>query len=57
MRSYLERGEYHYQRGNYEFALKQFERAKTLTDSSYELARLDARIKDVQFEIEEIKKL
>lgn len=57
MRSYLERGEYHYQRGNYEFALKQFERAKTLTESSYELARLDARIEDVEFEIEEIKKL
>jgi predicted Zn-dependent protease len=57
MRSYLERGEYHYQRGNYEFALKQFERAKTLTNSSYELARLDARIVDVQFEIEEIKRL
>jgi len=57
MRSYQERGEYHYQRGNYNFALKQFERAKTLTDSTYELARLSARIEDVQYEIEEIKKL
>lgn len=57
LRSYMERGEYHYQRGNYEFALKQFERAKTLTESSYELARLSARIEDVAFEIAELKKL
>ena len=56
-RSFQERGEYHYQRGNYEFALKQFERAKTLTKSSYELARIGARIEDVNYEIEEIKKL
>ncbi|MEM7358284.1 MAG: M48 family metalloprotease [Pseudomonadota bacterium] len=57
MRAFQERGEYHYQRGNYEFALRQFERARTLTDSSYELARLGARIEDVEYEIEELKKL
>jgi predicted Zn-dependent protease len=56
-RSFQERGEYHYQRGNYEFSLKQFERAKTLTESSYELARIGARIEDVELEIEAIKKL
>lgn len=56
-RSYQERGEFHYLRGNYEFALKQFERAKTLTESQYEHARIDARISDVKIEIEELKKL
>ena len=57
LRAFQERGEYHYQRGHYEFALKQFERAKTFTESSYELARLSARIDDVTAEIEEIKNL
>lgn len=56
-RAFQERGEYHYLRGNYEFALKQFNRAKTLTKSEYELARLDARISDVNNELTELKKL
>ena len=56
-RAFQERGEYHYLRGHYEFALKQFERAKTLTESQYELARLDSRIQDVTRELEELKKL
>lgn len=56
-RAFQERGEYHYLRGNYEFALRQFERAKTLTKSDYELARLEARIYDVNAELEELKKL
>jgi len=56
-RSFQERGEYHYLRGNYEFALKQFQRAKTFTDSDYELARIGARIDDVEMEIEAIKNL
>ncbi len=56
-RAFQERGEFHYMRGNYEFALKQFQRAKTLTKSQYELARLDARIYDVNNEIEALKKL
>ena len=57
LRAFQERGEYHYLRGNYEFALQQFERAATFTDSEYELARLRARIEDVKAEIEELKKL
>lgn len=56
-RAFQERGEYHYLRGNYEFALVQFERAKKLTESEYEIARIDARIEDVKQEIEELKKL
>ena len=57
LRAFQERGEYHYQRGHYKFALKQFERAKTFTESSYELARLDARIDDVTAEVDAIEKL
>ena len=55
--AFQERGEYHYLRGNYEFALKQFKRARKFTDSQYELARLNARIEDVENEIEELRKL
>ena len=57
MRSYLERGEYHYLRGNYEFALKQFKRAEYLSKSTYDKARLGARIDDVENEMEELKRL
>lgn len=57
MRSLFERGEYHYLRGNYEFSLKQFKRAEKLADSDYDKARLAARISDVQYQIEELKKL
>lgn len=57
LNAYRERGEYHYLRGNYQFAMEQFERAKTYTKSSYELARLDARIEDLTGEIGELEKL
>ncbi len=57
LRAFQERGEYHYQRGNYKFALKQFERAKKFTESEYELARLSARIEDVEKEIELLENL
>jgi len=57
LRSFQERGEYHYQRGNYKFALKQFERAKKFTESEYELARISARIENVEAEIELLENL
>lgn len=56
-RSFHERGEYHYLQGHYEFALKQFERAKKMATSEYDKARLSARIEDVKFEMNELKKL
>lgn len=56
-RAFYERGEYHYLRGNYKFALRQFERAKKLTDSDYELERISARIVDINAEITELEKL
>ena len=57
LRAFQERGEYHYQAGNNNFALKQFERAFTFADSDYQRARLDARIQDVKAEIEALEKL
>ena len=57
MQSFHERGEFHYLRGNYEFALKQFARANSLATSDYDRARLTARMEDVEDEIEELKKL
>jgi len=57
MQSYHERGEYHYLRGNYEFSLKQFAKAKSLSKSEYDKARLAARIEDVEYELAELKKL
>lgn len=57
MQSFHERGEFHYLRGNYEFALKQFERAKYLASSDYDKARFSARIEDIELEIDELKKL
>ena len=57
LKSYSERGEYHYLQGNLNFSLKQFERAKKLSKSSYDIARMEARIEDVKQEIEEYKKL
>lgn len=57
MNSYLERGEYHYLRGNYEFSLKQFRRAQGLAETQYNKARLSARIEDVEYELAELKKL
>ena len=55
-RSYYERGEYHYLRGNYSFSLTQFRRAKELTESEYELERIRARIKDIEEALEALKK-
>ena len=57
MRSFQSRGEYHYLQGNYQFSLRQFERASMLATSDYDQARLKARISDVRFEIEELEKL
>ena len=56
-RSYHERGEYHYLRGNYEFAIEQYKKAFRWTKSEYDRARLGARIEEVQNELEEIRKL
>lgn len=56
-RSYQARGEYHYLSGNYQFAIKQYKRAFSLTTTEYERARLGARIEDVEREIEIIKNL
>ena len=55
--SYVERGEFHYLRGNYEFAIEQFKRAFILTKTEYERERLGARIEEVEREISEIRKL
>ncbi|MFT5571883.1 MAG: putative Zn-dependent protease [Cryomorphaceae bacterium] len=57
MRSFHERGEYHYLRGNHEFSLKQFKRAQSLAESDYDKARLSARIEDVENELAELKNL
>ncbi len=55
--SYRERGEYHYLRGNYQFAIEQFKRAFRLVKTEYERESLGARIEDVAREFEAIKKL
>lgn len=55
--SYVERGQFHYMRGNYEFAIEQFKRAFILTKTEYERERLAARIETVEQEIREIRKL
>jgi len=57
MLSFQERGEYHYLRGNYEFSLRQFRRARQMADTGYQKARLDSRINDVQEELKALKKL
>ena len=57
MDSFDQRGEYHYLRGNYEFSLKQFKRAWGYADSSYDKARLEARIYDVEEEIAALRRL
>ena len=51
MRSFDSSGEFHYHRGNYQFALKQFAKAEFLAESGYDKARLKARIVDVKKEI------
>ena len=57
MRSFDSSGEFHYLRGNYQFALKQFAKAEFLSKTQYDKARLNARIEDVKKEIIAIKKL
>jgi len=57
MRSYNASAEFHYLRANYQFSLKQFARAEFLAKSSYDKARLNARIDDVQKEISALKKI
>jgi len=56
MRSFDSSGEFHYQRGNYSFALKQFAKAEFLAKSDYDKARLGARIVDVKKEIIDLKR-
>lgn len=56
MRSFNSSGEFHYQRGNYQFALKQFAKAEFLAKSDYDKARLGARIIDVQKEIADLRR-
>ena len=55
--SYIERGQYHYLRGNYEFAIEQYKRAFILTRTEYERESLGARIEEVEREIKELKRL
>ena len=55
--SYQHRGEYHYQQGNYRFAIEQYKRAFPLTKSEYQRARLAARIEEVEKELEVIRNL
>jgi len=55
--AYQHRGEYHYQQGNYQFAIEQYKRAFPLTKSEYQRARLGARIEEVENELEIIKRL
>ncbi|MFT6406950.1 MAG: putative Zn-dependent protease [Arenicella sp.] len=57
LRSYQARGEYHYLSGNYEFAIRQYKRAFSLTTTEYERARLGARIEDVEKELEIVRNL
>ena len=57
LRSYHARGEYHYLSGNYNFAIRQYKRAFSLTKTEYERARLGARIEDVEEEIRIIQSL
>jgi len=56
MESYRERGESHYLLGHYTFSIRQFKRALSLADSSYEKARIKARISDVESELAELKR-
>ena len=57
MESFMSRGEFHYLRGNYEFSLKQFKRARKLAKTDYYKARIEARIFDVDQELQELKNL
>ncbi len=56
-KSFMSRGEFHYQRGHYEFSLKQFRRANQLAESQYDKARTSARMNDIQNAIAELKSL
>ena len=55
--SFVQRAEFHYKRGNYEFSIQQFKRAFVLVKTDYERARLAARIEDIEREIDSIKRL
>ncbi len=55
--SYIERGEFHYLRGNYNFAIEQFKRAFLLVKTEYERESLGARIEEVESELREVQKL
>ncbi len=55
--SYIERGQYHYLRGNYEFSIEQFKRAFLQAKTEYERESLGARIVEIEEELAEIKRL
>ena len=55
--SFVQRAEYHYKRGNYEFSIRQFKRAFVLVKTDYERARLAARIEDIEREIDTLKRI
>jgi len=55
--SYIERGEFHYLRGHYQFAIEQFKRAFILVKTEYERERIGARIEAIEQEISDIRRL
>lgn len=55
--SYRERGEYHYLRGNYQFAIEQFKRAFVFTSTEYERQSLGARIEEIENELNSIQRI
>ena len=56
-KSFMSRGEFHYQRGHYEFSLRQFRRANQLAESQYDKERTKSRMNDIQNAIAELKNL
>ena len=55
--SYIQRAEYHYKRGNYEFAIEQYKRAFMMVKTEYERESIAASIESIEYEIAAVKKL
>ena len=55
--SFIQRAEYHYKRGNYEFAIEQYKRAFMMVKTEYERESIAANIESIEYEIEAVKKL
>lgn len=55
-RSYLSRAEYHYLRGNYEFAITQFDNALELTNNPLQRESIIERRDDIKDELKQIRK-